>query len=332
LSQPWTTLLPAGDYTESDADDSECEQPFKGKDKPVFPYDLPALMKTNGGAGLIRATPFGNSFTKDFAIDAIRNENLGKGNSTDFLTVSFSSTDYIGHQFGPQSMEVEDCYLRLDKDIAGFLNFLDGWIGKNNVLVFLTADHGASNAVPCSLKKNISAGVIDERTISDSLKIFFKKTFKDSLVMAVSDFDVYLDREKIGSMKLSLSDVQKKGAKYLSAMNGIQDALAAESIFAETFQDSIRSKVKAGYYAQRCGDIIFVLKPNWLEGMHKGTSHGTPYEYDTHVPLMWWGYTIKPGSSEEALTITQIAPTVSGMLKIPNPSGCTSKPISSFVK
>src|ERR1035437_5761903 len=131
LSQVWTTSLLIEQYTESDMDDNNCEELFKGKEKPIFPYDLPTLMKDNGGLGLIKSTPFGNSLTKDFAIETIKNENLGKGNADDFLSVSFSSTDYIGHQFGPQSVEVEDCYIRLDKDIAGLLKFLDEWVGKN---------------------------------------------------------------------------------------------------------------------------------------------------------------------------------------------------------
>jgi len=333
LSQPWTTLLPIETYTESDADDNDCEQLLIGKEKPIFPYDLSALMKDNGGLALIKVTPFGNSLTKDFAVETIKNENLGKGSNTDFLCVSFSSTDYIGHQFGPQSVEVEDCYLRLDKELADLLKFLDEWAGKNNVLVFLTADHAAGESVPCLQKKNIPSGVVDEKVISDSLKKFFLRTYSDtSLLMAVSDFDVYLDREKINKKNLNVANVSYKASQYLMKMDGIAEALTATTIDEEKFQDSIRSKVKAGFYPNRCGDIIFVLKPHWLEGYHKGTSHGSPYEYDTHVPLLWWGYTVKQGSSNEAITITQIAPTVSKLLKIPKPSGCTSKPISSLVK
>lgn len=340
LSQQWTTILPIEQYLESDADDNECEEPFKGKEKPIFPYDLPALMKQNGELGLIRSTPFGNSFTKDFAIETIRNENLGKGNESDFLCVSFSPPDYIGHQFGPQSVEVEDCYLRLDKDLAELLKFLDEWIGKNNALVFLTSDHGANESVPCLWKKNIPAGVIDEKTMADSLKKFFSKTYNDTLLLiAVSAFDVYLDREKILKKNLNVANVSYKTSQYLMKMEGINEAFTATTIDDENFssiaeagQDNIHAKVKSGFYPNRCGDIIIVLKANWLEGYHKGTSHGSPYSYDTHVPLLWWGYNVKQGNSNEPITITQIAPTVSKLLKIPKPSGCTSKPISSLVK
>ncbi|MBI4947328.1 MAG: alkaline phosphatase family protein [Bacteroidetes bacterium] len=328
LSQTWTTFLPIEQYTESDADDNNCEEPFKGKAKPTFPYNLSALMKENGELGLLRSTPFGNSFTNDFAIETIRRERLGKGNATDLLCVSFSSTDYIGHQFGPQSVEVEDCYIRLDKDIAALLKFLDEWVGKNNALVFLTSDHGAGESFPCMQKKNIPSGVMDEKTISDSLKRFFLRVYGDtSLLAAVLDYDVYLNNNKIEEKKINPDEVRNKTANYLLSMNGIADAITSADIQKNNFGDSIRSKVKEGFNPPRCGDVIFVLKPHWLEGYRKGTSHGSPYIYDTHVPLLWWGGNIPHGSSNEAITITQIAPTVSALLKMPNPNGCTSKPI-----
>ena len=332
LSQPWTTLLPIEKYTESDADDNECEELFKGKDKPTFPYDLPSLMKENGDFWLIKNTPFGNTITKDMAIEAIKNESMGKDTITDFLALSFSSTDYIGHKFGPQSVEVEDCYLRLDKDIAELLKFLDESVGKQNYLLFLTSDHGASDAVLCSQKKNVPAGVLTEKAVSDSLKKFFLKTYKDTLLLAVTDFDVYLSRERIEKKKLNIEEVQKAAAKYLRTINGIADAVSATEIKEKNFQDSIRTKIKSGYNNQRSGDIIYVLKPNWLLGFQKGTSHGSPYWYDTHVPLIFFGWKIKKGSTDEPINITDIAPTICSMLNIPNPSGCNGIPIKSLTK
>jgi predicted AlkP superfamily pyrophosphatase or phosphodiesterase len=332
LSQSWTTLLPIEKYIESAADNNEYESLFEGKITPTFPYDLPSLMKDNDGLGLIRSTPFGNSLTKDFALETIQKENMGKGDATDFLTISFSSPDYIGHQFGPQSVEVEDCYLRLDKDIEDLLKFLDKWIGKENVLVFLTSDHGASDAAPYLLHKKLPGGVMDAKIISDSLTNFFVQQYGDSLLMRVSDFDAYFDRKKIELKKLPLAEIQKKAATHLLKINGIQDAISSTEIEQTNFQDSIRSKVKAGFNSDRCGDLIFVLKPGWLIGFRKGTTHGTPYSYDTHVPLIGWGYSVTHGISNEELSITQIAPTLSAILKTPLPNGCNSKPISSLIK
>ena len=135
--------MPIANYTESTSDDNAFEGKFKGEEKPVFPHKLPTLMEKNGDLGLIRSTPFGNTLTKDFAIEAIKGENLGKGKFTDFLAVSFSSTDYVGHQYGVSSIEVEDTYLRLDKDLSAFFSFLEATVGKGNYVLFLTADHGA---------------------------------------------------------------------------------------------------------------------------------------------------------------------------------------------
>lgn len=332
LSQDWTTILPIGQYTESDADDNVCERIFKGKDKPTFPYDLPSLMKTNGGFELIRTTPFGNSFTKDFSIETIKNEALGKDSITDLLCVSFSSTDNIGHYFGPQSVEVEDCYIRLDKDIAELLIFLDEFVGKKEYLFFLTADHGGSEAILCLQKKNIPAGVIHEKVIAESLKKKFSDQYGDSILMAVSGYDVYLNKSKIAEKKLNMEDIQKATVQCLLKMEGIADAITSVDIQNNTFQDSIRSKVKAGFNAKRSGDVIFVLKPNWLSGYNKGASHGSPYRYDTHVPLILFGWNINGGSTSNKIAITDIAPTISHLLGIPKTNGNTGKPIMNFIK
>ncbi len=333
LSQPWATLLPVEKYTESDPDDNECEEPFKGMAKPVFPYDLSALMKDNGGLGLIRSTPFGNTLTKELAVEAVVNEDMGKDSITDFLALSFSSTDYIGHQFGPQSVEVEDCYLRLDKDIAELLKFLDEKVGRQNYLLFLTADHGATASVPFSLKKNVPAGNMEEDQVADSLKKYFMRTYKDSFLLAVSAFDIYLKRDLIEKKKLKLEEVQKKAALYIRSLNGVADAVSEYEIQQKNFQgDTIRMKIKAGFHSQRSGDIIYVLKPNWVLGFPKGTSHGSPYLCDTHVPLIFFGWKVKKGSTDEALNITDLAPTICSMLNIPNPSGCTGIPINKLTE
>jgi hypothetical protein len=152
------------------------------------------------------------------------------------------------------------------------------------------------------------------------------------LLLGVSEFDVYLAREKIAEKKLNLSEVQKKTAEYLLTLNGIADVLTAEMLLKENFTDSVRAKLKAGFYPERSGDIIFVLKPGWLENFHKGTSHGSPYSYDTHVPLLFFGWKIKNESSTAQISITQIAPTISEFLRIPKPNGSTAQPIKIPVK
>src|ERR1019366_6826882 len=183
LSEPWNTLLPIDQYTESLPDDNKYETLANGESKPVFPHNLPELMAKNGGLNLIRNTPFGNSLTKDFAIETIVNENLGKSNTTDFLAISFSSPDYIGHTYGPNSVEQEDDYLRLDNDLAELLKFIENYVGKNNALIFLTADHAAPE-VPAYLNDlKIPSGYVNEKIMIDSLKKYLIKNYQDSLIL-----------------------------------------------------------------------------------------------------------------------------------------------------
>src|SRR6478752_1715296 len=192
LSQPWNTLRPITEYAQSTPDDNEFENPFKGEERPVFPHDLPKLRGTS--FDILRSTPFGNSFTKDFAIETIKQEKMGQGNFTDFLALSFSSTDYVGHQFGPNSVEIEDTYLRLDQDLAELLEFLDKQFGKKNVLVFLTADHGAAH-VPSFLKsRKLPAGSNSPALLRDSLEKNLQKEFgPGTWISAYVNQQVYLN-------------------------------------------------------------------------------------------------------------------------------------------
>ena len=143
LKGKWDTMYPIKQYTESIEDENDFEQPYAGMEKAIFPYDLKSLQVENGGNNMIKATPFGNSILIDFAKEAIENEKLGRNEETDFLAISFSSPDYIGHQFGVDSKEIEDTYIRLDKELGDFLKFLDKEVGEKNYTLFLTADHAA---------------------------------------------------------------------------------------------------------------------------------------------------------------------------------------------
>ncbi|HCD86348.1 MAG TPA: alkaline phosphatase, partial [Algoriphagus sp.] len=158
LNQTWQPLYSADSYINSIDDNNEFEAPFIGKETPTFPYNLPELRENNGNYGLIAATPFGNTLTLEFAYAAIEGEKLGMGKETDFLAVSFSSPDYIGHRFGPTSKELEDNYLRLDLEIEQFLNYLDKTYGKGNYLVFLSADHGVADIATYMESERVPAG------------------------------------------------------------------------------------------------------------------------------------------------------------------------------
>jgi predicted AlkP superfamily pyrophosphatase or phosphodiesterase len=334
LSAPWTTLLPIDQYTESLADVSPYEGLWKGEAQPVFPHNVPALKDQNGKLGMIRSLPAGNSFTRDFAEALITAENLGKGKYTDFLAVSFSSPDYIGHMFGPQSIEVEDCYLRLDQELAAFLKFIDNWVGKNNALVFLTADHGAVENPQFLIDAGIPGGFFHEDMVEDSLKKNVKRVYGDSLVMGIANDQVYLNRRKMDAKGIKHEELQRYVADFLLRFDGVASTLTATDLAANEYTETPKHLVQKGFYFRRSGDVAIILNPGWLSDWHRptGTSHGTPWSYDTHVPLYWWGWRVQNGKSETPVNITDIAPTLCMMLNIQTPNGCTGKPISGITK
>lgn len=334
LAQPWNTLLPVDQYKESLPDNSPYEGKWNGEMQPTFPHNIPALMDANGKLGIIRSTPFGNSLTRDFAQAIITGENLGKGSYTDFLAVSFSSTDYIGHMFGPQSIEVEDCYLRLDKEIAEFLRFIDNWVGKNNALVFLTADHGAVENPQFLLDAGIPAGYFHADVAMDSLKKNLKRVYGDTLVWQCENDQIYFDYKAIESKKIDKIQLEKYVASFMMRFPGVASALSADDLASQEYTETPKHLLQKGFYFRRSGDVAFILNPGWISDWSRptGTTHGTAWSYDTHVPLYWWGWKIQHGESLTPVDIVDIAPTVCQFLNIQNTNGCTGVPISGLTK
>ena len=333
LSQPWNTLLPIDQYTESIVDDNKYEGKWKGETSVSFPHNLPQLMAANGGQNMIRSTPFGNTLTKDFAIEVIKNEGMGKSGATDFLTVSFSSPDYIGHFFGPNSVEQEDDYLRLDKDLAELLSFLDTQLGKGNTLVFLTADHAAPEVPNYLIDLKVPAGYMDEAKLTKELKSYLTAKYGDSLLLSYSNQQVFLNRKAISDKKLSLQDVQEDVAAFVLTMDGVAEALTATTLNNAAFTEGSRYLMQKGYNAKRSGDVLVNYLPAWIDDYSRtGTTHGSPYSYDTHVPLIFYGWNIKHGSTAEQVYITDVAATLAMMLNIQFPNGCVGKPIEAVLK
>lgn len=332
LSQSWNTLLPINQYTESAADDNPYEGIYPTETKPVFPHNLSKMWKSND-VDIIRSTPFGNTLTKDAAIAAIEGEQLGGGTHTDFIAISFSSTDYIGHKMGPQSIEVEDTYLRLDRDLAELISFLEKKYGKNGFLLFLTADHGASY-VPSQLKdEKIPAGYFARNRMIDSLKAFMNNHYGNgNWISNYMNQQVYLNHELIEQKDILLKDVQEKIAEYLLRFDGVANTYTSNQLNGSSFNQKPESYLQNGFNMQRSGDVSVLLKPSWIESYtssgNTGTTHSTPYSYDTHVPLLWYGWNIPHGGTSTPVNITDIAPTVASLLNISFPDACTGKPIA----
>ncbi|WP_114782022.1 alkaline phosphatase PafA [Botryobacter ruber] len=333
LGQVWNTLLPLDQYTESSADNVPWENTLPGEKQPVFPHDIPAIRKKD--YELLRLLPGGNTLTADFAIAALQNEKLGKGNYTDFLAVSFSTTDYVGHSFGPNSVEIQDIYLRLDRELEKLLTQLEKKLGKENVLVFLTADHGAVQ-VPAFLRDNrVPAGVSLAAVIRDSTEQYLDKTYgAGKWVEQYTNQQLYLNRKLIESKKLNRLEVQEKVAGYVTRFEAVARAMSAESIQRSGWTEGMVVRMVNGYNATRSGDVLVVLQPGWYEGGRnpKGTTHGSYSNYDTHVPLLWYGWNVKPGESSAAVEVADIAPTIASWLYIQEPNGTVGKPLQELMK
>lgn len=333
LSKPWNTLLPIGQYTESTADDSPYEGLYKGETKPVFPHNLPAMFSKTDYE-VLRSTPFGNSITKDMALAALKGENLGKGPYTDFLSISFSSTDYIGHKMGPQSIEVEDTYLRLDRDIAEIITALEKNYGKDGFLLFLTADHAAAYVPQQLMDLKMNAGYFSYKIFADSLKMHLFKTYNDSdFVSEIINNQIYLNHSRIKQKNINLKAMEDDIASFAITFKGVANVYTSSQLNGEVLKNKSAGLMQNGFYIKRSGDIALLLDPQWLDDYsHTGTSHGTTYSYDTHVPLLWYGWNIKPGFTSVPVNITDIAPTIAALLNMMAPNACTGKPIVAITK
>jgi predicted AlkP superfamily pyrophosphatase or phosphodiesterase len=327
MSKDWTTLYPIETYTQSSTDDHIYEGRFKGATSSSFPHVLKNAVGKD--FGLIRSTPFGNTMTLDLAKIAIEAEEMGKDDITDFLAVSCSSTDYVGHQFGPNSIEAEDMYLRLDRDLEAFFNYLDKTVGKGNYLLFLTADHGAIQVPGYLVENKIPAGNINSRQLLKDLNALIEKDFGvKNAASSLMNNQVVFDKAVIKAGKGDYNAIKAATMEFLRYQEGIMDAIDLSNLNNTTLPAEIKNRVANGYNAQRSGDVYFLLKPNWFDGGKTGTSHGTWYAYDSHIPLVFMGWNVKPGKTNKNYYMSDIASTVAAMLRIQMPNGNIGEPIT----
>jgi predicted AlkP superfamily pyrophosphatase or phosphodiesterase len=333
MQKDWTLFYDRSKYTQSTGDDKPYERLLESDMRRTFPHKYQSVIGSNNYASF-RVSPYGNTYTLEFAKEIIRNERMGMGRETDMLCVSLSSPDYIGHRFGPNSLEVQDTYLRLDKEIAEFLNYLDKTQGKNNYLLFLSSDHGAPHAAGF-LKENKyqNAGSLSSGEITRKMNKFCLKKYGDSLlVKRVYDFQAYLNLSRIDSLGLIVKDIKKELVTYLKSLHEVWNAYVAEDLATTILPSVVKEKILNSYYYRRSGDIQFFYKPQYIEGASDGVDHGAWYPYDSHIPLVWFGWKVKPGKSYREVYMTDIAPTLAAMLQIQMPNGSVGKVITELVK
>ncbi|WP_020599653.1 alkaline phosphatase PafA [Spirosoma panaciterrae] len=330
MKSGWQTLLPIEQYTESTADDQRYEYKLPGAQKSVFPYDLAG--QSGDVFGIIASTPHGNTITKEIALEALTHENLGKGEATDFLAISFSTPDYVGHAFGPNSVEEEDIYLRLDRDLADLLTALDGWVGKGNYLFFLTADHGVMDVVDLWKDHHLPAGRLNIGAINTAIKAALTTAFGDGDYIRTSDnYQFYLNHDVLRAKKITVQDVCQVMRDVTRNTDGVANVVNLHELGTASLNDYQLTLYKNGTHAKRSGDIQLVIEPGWMAGSI-AASHGGPYAYDTHIPLLFYGWGVKPGETFARTSVADTAPTLAALLKILEPNGSVGKVIGTLIK
>ncbi len=331
LAREWSPLLLLSDYKESLSDKNSYEIGIRSQN--TFPYNLPTLKTAYGNYSILKYTPFGNTYTKDFAISAIAGENLGKGDATDYISIGFAANGYLSDLYGPRALEMEDTYLRLDKDLSHFLSFLDDYIGKENVLVYLTADRGANDIPQFLIDTKMPAGYFYPKNALAILKSYLKAIYGDGdWLKSYNEQQLYLNQALIEDSKISLAAFQTQVSQLLIQFGGVANAVTANTLQTSNFTDGILKKVQNSYNQNRSADVIINLAPGWMEKNEdkKAPSvitHNSGYEYDTHVPLIWYGWKMKRTSVWREVSLCDIAPTLANFLNIPLPNFSTGKPI-----
>lgn len=326
VANDWSTLYPITTYTQSTEDNVPWEDTSKGEKAPVFPHKVSQFYKADKGK--IRTSPFGNTLTLSMAKAAVEGENLGEGNFTDFLTVNLASTDYVGHAYGPNSIEVEDTYLRLDKDFAAFFSFLDKRLGKGQYTVFLTADHAAAHAIDFMKEHKLPGDFFKASPLNKLLMEHMKEKYGvDSLLKEDLNYHIAVNKELINKLQLNYNEVKKEAVHMLEKQPGVEFAVDIENLGNSPIPEPIKSMIANGYNPKRAGALIIIPESGWFTSNGRGTTHGSWSPYDTHIPLLFMGWGVMHGSTSVTYHMTDIAPTIASLLHIQMPSGCVGKVI-----
>lgn len=329
IRQTWQPLFPINTYVQSTQDDRpDIEGELCGTFGVTFPYDLQAMQERDGWQ-VLRKCPWGNTLTLELAKAAIEGENLGGGEETDLLCVSCSSTDYVGHVVGTHAVETEDMYLRLDRDLADFLAYLDGHYGTGGYTVFLTADHGVLNSPPLLAERQMPTGLWDNDEAMDALNRALGEMFPSHapLVTYVMNWQVFFDVPLIDSLGYDYAQVKARTVSILRRDARVHYAVDMEQAAWATVPQAVRERIINGYCRERSGGVQVVPKPGWHDRNEPGTTHSVWAPYDTHIPLVFMGWGIPQGSTTRRVYMTDIAPTVAALLHIQMPSGCVGTPV-----
>jgi predicted AlkP superfamily pyrophosphatase or phosphodiesterase len=337
LNSTWTPLRQPSDYSICLPDSNRFEAGFNGVN--YFPYDINKLSKPEGRGSVrnyafLRETPFADALTTSFAIRLIEKEGLGKDEIPDFLSICYSSTDYIGHRFGPSSVETADAILRLDKNIETLLTYLNDNLGKKNILIYFTSAHGVSEVPSVMGDVRIPAGYFNHNQALQLLRSYLNAIYGEGdWVRGFSERQIFLNRMLIEDARIPIEDIQKKTARFLIQFTGVASAFPYYAFEANDFGNGHLRRIVNSFSPQRSGDVIITLNPGWVEKEgDQLTNHNSPYEYDSHVPLIWYGWTVNRSTVMRKVNMTDIAATLSSLCRVPYPNACSGEPISELFR
>ncbi|MBM3158753.1 MAG: alkaline phosphatase family protein [Bacteroidetes bacterium] len=325
----WSLLFDSTIYAQSTSDKKTYEaKPFGDG----FPYDLKKFIGKDYGK--LNTTYFGNELTFEFAKAALENENLGQDAITDLLAVSFSSPDYIGHSFGPNSMEAEDAMLRFDLALGNFLSLLDQKIGKNQYTLFLTADHGAAHIPEFMQENRLPGGRVFTSKLMDRLNASLKKTYKiNNIILSDDNYQYHLNLHKLDSAGIAVTEIADWLKKECANEPGIDRLFPITETNTIPLPSTIQKAINLSYHPRRSGEVQLILKPGYIDASGtSGTTHGLWNPYDTHIPLLWFGWGIQKGKTIRETSMSDIAPTLATLLRIQMPSGNIGSAISEVIK
>jgi predicted AlkP superfamily pyrophosphatase or phosphodiesterase len=332
IGQTWDRLIDSKFYT--DPDDAAGESLLPGEKTPTFPHVVAAGGRE--GYGIIISSPFGNQLLAEFARAAIEGEHLGESGVPDLLCVSFSSIDYIGHAFGPYSQEVQDAMLRLDRQLNEFFEYLGHRFGLANIVVVLSADHGVAPTAEFAAEKGLEGSRLNQTLLMAELAGKLDSKFgKGSYFLSPRLFDgnIYLNLETLADKKISVNEVSASIREWVLATGQYQAVFTRDQLLEGRAPGLIGQMALNGYNPERSGDLVLVAKPFHIPGDSKsGTTHGSPYNYDTHVPVLFFGSPFIPGRYPDEFSISDIAPTLSVAFHLEEPSNSSGRPLGRILK
>lgn len=323
----WTRLLPADQY--HFPDERAGEGALLGETNSVFPHAINYTEDT--GYEAIYRTPYGNELVAEMARAAMDGEQLGSGEGPDLLCVSFSSLDACGHEFGPYSQETQDVTLRLDRTLNEFFNHLDDRIGLDRVQILLTSDHGVAPLPDFAKAQGLDGERVDEAKLMDALRDKLEVRFGSSNVLLSPKLHyghLYYDTDAFDRLRVTPEEVSEFIREWAFSTGHFQAVFTRQQLLDGRAAGRIGTIVANGYNAERSGDIVLIMKPYMIASTSKtGTTHGSPYSYDTHVPVIFHGSAFKPGRYANEFHISDIVSMLCAALKMEVPPGNIGTPV-----